>query len=380
MGALDGFKIVDLSRLLPGPFCTTLLADHGAEVIAVEAPHFRDNPVLGFIPMVRRNKRHMALDLRGAEGRDVFFRLVENADVVLEGFRPGVTKRLGVDYETVRARNHRIVYCSITGYGQTGPLAHRAGHDLNYMAAAGMLDLARDKSNMPVTPGFQMADLAGSLYAALGVLLALLSREQTGVGQYIDVSMTDSLVSLLPLPLSFEFSGMGLPGKASNDKGVWFPCYRVYETGDARHISVGPLEPHLWASLCNKLGCPEYVSTQYDDNRREEMDGRLEQIFRSKTLAEWITFLDHPDDCIAPVTQVKELANDPHFKERGSIVNFDDGVPQPGITPKMSVTQGEFTRPPYRFGAHTKEVMTELGYGADEIADLEARGIVWCRP
>lgn len=377
MGALDGLSILDLSRLLPGPFCTALLADHGADVTVLEAPRFRDDPVLGDVPMTRRNKRHISVDLRSDEGREIFFKLAADVDVLLEGFRPGVTARLGVDYDSVRERNPLVIYCSLTGYGQTGPLASKAGHDLNYMSIAGMLDLTRDKDRFPIMPNFQMADLAGSLYAAFGILAALAARERTGNGQYIDVSMTDSLISLLPVPLSFSFLNTPLPGRPANDSPEWFPCYQVYRTSDGKHISVGPLEPHLWENLCNKLGCPEYGPTQYDISRREEMESYLEQLFATRTLADWLSQLDEPNDCVAPVNRVRDLPLEPHFKAREMIHQDGNTIPQPGVTPKLSETPGEIRRPPYQFGEHTREILQELGYSQGYISDLEERSVVW---
>lgn len=377
MGALDGLRILDLSRLLPGPFCTALLADHGADVTVLEGPRFRDDPVLGNVPMTRRNKRHISVDLRSENGKEIFFKLASETDVVIEGFRPGVADRLGVDYDSVSTRNPRIIYCSLTGYGQTGPLAHKAGHDLNYMSLAGMLDLTRDKDRFPIMPNFQMADLAGSLYAAFGILAALAARERTGKGQYIDVSMTDSLISLLAVPLSFSFLNTSFPGRPSNDSPDWFPCYRVYRTSDGRYISVGPLEPHLWEDLCNKLGCPEYGQAQYDISRREEMESYMERLFRSRTLAQWLEELNEPNDCVAPVNRVKDLPYEPHFITRGMIHPGEDGIPQPGVTPKLSETPGGIRRPPYRFGEHTREILLELGYSEEDISALKERSVIW---
>lgn len=378
MGALDNLKVVDLSRLLPGPFCTTLLADHGADVIVVEAPRFKHDPVLGHVPMVRRNKRHMSLDLKDESGRAVFYELVKRADVLVEGFRPGVADRLGAGYKKLSEINPGLIYCSLTGYGQTGPLADKAGHDMNYMAYAGMLDLVRDQSGNPITPNFQMADVAGSLYAALGILMALYSRAVTGKGQYIDAAMTDGLLSLLVLPLTFSFKESNLPGRM-NDPGKWFPCYRTYRTKDGEFMSVGPLEPHLWAHFCNKMGCPEYANFQYDDSKRDEISARLENLFLERNLSEWTEFLNEPDDCVSPVVRVADLINVEHFIKREMIRTPPGGVPEPGIAPKMTATPGSYKLPSYEFGEHTKEILGELGYSAEAIRDMVQKGIAWSR-
>ncbi|MEW6140491.1 MAG: CaiB/BaiF CoA-transferase family protein [Thermodesulfobacteriota bacterium] len=377
MGALDGLNVIDLSRLLPGPFCTALLADHGANVLMVEAPWFRNDSVLGEVPMVRRNKRHIALDLRKDKGKEIFFQLAGRADVVVDGFRPGVVERLGVGYDAVRSINPRIIYCSLTGYGQTGPLANRAGHDLNYMAATGLLDLIRDRGGNPIKPFFQMADLAGSLYAALGILLAVVARERTGEGQYVDAAMTDGLLSLLAIPISFTASGFRFPGRVDNNSRESFPCYRIYETRDRRHLSVGPLEPHLWESLCRKLGCPEYGPLQFDETARDEISARLEELFRSQDLEYWTSLLSEADDCVAPVLKLEEVPHYEHFHAREMIHITEKGVPAPGIAPKLSGTPGSYRIPAYEFGEHTVEVLTEIGYSSDEIARLREEMTIW---
>jgi crotonobetainyl-CoA:carnitine CoA-transferase CaiB-like acyl-CoA transferase len=377
MGALDGLRVLDVSRLLPGPFCTTLLADHGADVIVVEAPRFRADPVLGHVPMVRRNKRHMSLDLKSEAGKEAFFKLASRSDVLVEGFRPGVMDRLGVGYDAVRAVNDRIVYCALTGYGQTGPLANRAGHDMNYMATAGMLDLVRDKDGTPIMPNFQMADLSGSLYAALGILLALAARERSGKGQYVDVAMTDGLVSLLPVPLTFAAAGLGTPGRPEADSREWFACYRMYETRDHEHLSVGPLEPHLWTSLCNKLGCPQYGPAQYDKGLQGEITQHLEALFRSRDLKEWVEFLNAADDCTAPVNRVRELHREAQLATREMVIFGQNGLPEPGIAPKLSSTPGSVRRSPYEFGQHTREVLAEHGYSPERIEEMHRSLAAW---
>ena len=311
-----------------------------------------------------------------------FFQMLANADVLMQGFRPGRGRKArGGLRDRAGSESPHHLLLALTGYGQDGPLAFQAGHDMNYMAASGMLDLVRDASGRPVVPKFQISHLTGSLYAALGILLALASREKTGQGQYIDAAMTDGLVTLLALPMACMFSGSLLPGRFDNTiPDAWFACYRVYETADGRYISVGPLEPHLWATLCRQLGCPEYIDLQYDIAAQADIIAGLEGIFLGKTLAEWLDILDGPDACIAPVTNVNELLDVAHLQSRQLIHQPPGGVPEPGIVPKLSLTPGGFRLPPYRFGEHTSQVLSELGYAAEEIDVLEERGVAWARP
>lgn len=379
MPALDGIKIIDLSRLLPGPFCTTILADHGADVTIVEGPRFRESDVLGMVPMTRRNKKHVSIDLSREAGREIFYKLVTGSDAMIEGFRPGVTKKLGVDYDTVRKLNPGIVYCSLTGYGQSGTLANKAGHDMNYMGASGMLDLLRDPDGDPVMPNFQMADLSGSLFAAIGILSALISRQKTGAGQYIDTSMTDGLISLLAVPLSFTFSGSTFPGRLSNDSPKWYPCYRIYKTKDERHLTVGPLEPHLWAGLVQKLGRPDMIHKQYDPETSDKNGEDLQEIFRGKTLREWTDLLNDPNDCVAPVNYVTELPDNDHFSVREAVRKNPEGLFEPGIVPKLSKTPGNIRSEAYEFGEHTREALMSVGYDPEQIASLHDEGVIYLR-
>lgn len=375
MEALDGLKVIDLSTLFPGAFCTTLLADHGADVIVVEAPQKKHNRILASVPMLKRNKRHLGLDLKGP-GKDIFYRLLAEADVLVEGFRPGVTERLGISYPEVSAVNPKIIYCSVTGYGQEGPLARKASHDLNYLAVTGILDLVKMTDGTPVVPGFQMAGMAGSIYAALGILLALAAREKTGKGQHIDVSMTDGLLSLLALPLAATFSGVRLPGRDEQSDGM-LPFYRTYKTRDERFLSVGPLEPHLWETLCAKLGCAEFAKLQHDPDRAAEIAGHLEKIFGSRDLHEWIEFFDSPDDCVAPVNTMGEVPEYAHFQARNMIRFSSEGIPEPGIAPGLSLTPGSIRRAAYRFGEHSVEILQELNYSSEVIEQLKSRNILY---
>ena len=376
--SLDGVRVVDLSRLLPGPFCSGILADHGASVTVIEAPRFRNDSVIVDVPMVQRNKRHMAVDLKHEAGREIFMRLAAAADVILEAFRPGVVRDLGVDYDTVKVLNPRIIYCSLSGYGQYGPLAKKAVHDLNCVAYAGVLDLLRDSQGTPIEPGLPLAGLIGSLYAAIGILLALQARNVTGAGQYIDVSMSDSLMSLLALPLAEAHSAATHASTQAQPPGAHArPYYRSYRTKDARYLAVGALEKHLWKQLCEKLNCPFYTDKQHDGEAAEEIAQYFEHAFAQRDLDEWLAVFSDANDCVAPVLSGAELLEDKHAAARGMLYRTPSGAPQPGIAVKLGATPGSVRRPGYRFGEHTKEILVELGYTEREIAELVATGTVW---
>ncbi len=277
-GALSGIRVLDLSRMLPGPYCSMILADHGAQVIAIEDKKFQEDGL--FFSDLNRNKRHMSLNLKSPEGLAIFFRLAEKADVILEGFRPGVVGRLGVDYQAVQKINPRIIYCSISGYGQTGPLRDRAGHDVNYLSTAGILGLIGEKDRPPTIPGVQVADIAGgSMNAAVGILLALIAREKTGQGQYVDISMTDGMVGFLSLPYFFAERNGRQPKPADSLLSHRYGCYNTYVTADGRYLALGAVENRFWRGLCEHLKRPEFIALQYDEERREEIIGFLRQQF-----------------------------------------------------------------------------------------------------
>ncbi|MBT8350582.1 MAG: CoA transferase, partial [Deltaproteobacteria bacterium] len=235
-GALSGIKVIDLSRLLPGPYCSMILADHGARVIAIEDKRFMGDGL--FFSQIYRNKEHMSLNLKTEEGKKIFFRLANDADVILEGFRPGVVQRLGVDYDTVSKTNKKIIYCSISGYGQTGPYRDRAGHDVNYLSRSGALDLIGQANHPPSIPGIQVADIAGGgMNATIGILMALFAREKTGKGQHIDISMTDGLVGFMPSAFFLKQISGQFPTRSYSILSHKYACYNTYETADGRFIS-----------------------------------------------------------------------------------------------------------------------------------------------
>ena len=378
-GALQGITVIDLSRMLPGPYCSMILADHGARVIAIEDKRFEVDDV--YLSPVNRNKDHMTLNLKSKEGHDIFFKLIHNADVLMEGFRPGVTQRLGIDYETVKKVNPRIIYCSITGYGQDGPYRDVAGHDVNYLSFSGILDMIGEKDRTPCIPGIQIADLAGGgMNAAIGILLAIVARERTDKGQYIDISMTDGMVGLLSIPLDILQKNKRAPQRSDTFLSHRYACYNVYETADGRYVSIGAVENRFWKNLCDVLQVPEYVSLQYDDNRREEILDFFQKAFKKKTLEKWVDELHDKDVCWGRIQNLEEVLNDPLFVARDMVREVKDEKGKPvtmlGIPAKLSETPGSIRSAAVGFGGSTKKILAELGYTKGQIAELIEKGAV----
>ena len=378
-GALSGITVVDLSRLLPGPYCSMILADHGARVIAIEGKQFLADEL--FINTINRNKEHMSLNLKTAEGKQIFSRLVEKADVVLEGFRPGVVDRLGVDYGSVRKVNPKIIYCAITGYGQDGSFRDRVGHDVNYLSFAGVLNLMGEADRPPSIPGIQIADIAaGGMNAAIGILLALFHREKTGKGQYIDISMTDGMVAFLPMALHFQQMTGKDPRRGDAILSHRYACYNTYETADGRFLSIGAVENRFWKRLCEHLGVTEYATLQYDDSRREEILDFMRSTFKSKTIEEWDAELAHLEICWGKVQTFSEVLDDPLFREREMILELQgkNGKKQSaiGVPVKLSVTPGSIRSKAVDFGKSTAPILKELGYSQDQITELTKKDVI----
>lgn len=386
-GALEGLRVLDLSRLLPGPFATQLLADFGADVIKVEEPGSGDY-LRGFEPLVRgesafflnlnRNKRSIALDLRIEEGRAVFRELVETADVLVESFRPGVMARLGLDAEELLRRFPRLIYCSVTGYGREGPLADRAGHDVNYLGISGALGLMGGSDGRPVIPGYQVADLGGgALHACLGILLALQARERNGRGQVVDAAMVDGVASWLVYRWGYHATQSGGEPYLSGE----YPCYAVYRAGDGRFLALGALEPKFWERLCLHLGHPEWVPLQFTGgDERRRIFGELRRLFGTRSRDEWAEELGPLDCCVTPVLEVEELEDHPHWRARGLVREFRDPHRGPlrllGPPVALLGTPATLRAPPPRLGEHTEEILGELGFSSERLAILRASGAV----
>jgi crotonobetainyl-CoA:carnitine CoA-transferase CaiB-like acyl-CoA transferase len=374
---LGQLKVLDLSRQLPGPFCSMLLADLGADVLCIANP---DDPMSIGIPFLARNKRHMTLNLKHTAGRDILLRLVADADIVLEGYRPGVPQRLGIDYETLRAGNPRLIYCSISGYGQDGPYRDRVGHDVNYLGYAGVLNFVGEAGGPPVIPGVQIADIAGGgLMAAVGVLTAVIARGQTGRGQFVDISMLDGSMTCNAYHTVMWFLTGRLPQRGGEQLTGRYPCYAVYATRDGRHVTVGAFEPHFWATLCRHFGREDFIARQWDEGARDEMLAFFRHAFRQKTMAEWIAELADKDICLGPVNTLEETYADPQLRHRGMIVEMQTATGPtrlPGTPIKLSDTPGGVRTPPPGFGEHTDGVLAGLGFSAGRIAELRTERVV----
>jgi crotonobetainyl-CoA:carnitine CoA-transferase CaiB-like acyl-CoA transferase len=359
-----------------------LLADLGADVVVVEeAPGAGRRFDVGMSDRAQafnalgRNKRSIGLNLKDGAARDVFYRLADGADVVLEGFRPGVVKRLGVDYETIAARNPRIVYCSLSGYGQTGPYAGLVGHDINYISIGGALGVTGWPGQPPALPLNIIADFAGGgLYAAFAILAAVIARGTTGRGQYVDMAMSDGVTNLMAMAVSGYFSSDHVPGPGVEFLNGAVPFNNVYQAADDKWLSIGCLEPWFWQELCQALGCEQFVPHQNNREMFPEMFDFLRAKFREKTRDAWFEELRRRDICVAPVYDLAEVFADPHVKARGMIAEVAHPefgvVRQVGVAPKFSDTPGAVRTTAPKRGQHTEDVLREAGYTDEEIAAL----------
>jgi len=406
MLALEGIRILDLTRVTPGSLCTMILGDLGAEVIKIEAtataearhqgigtavsPQDETGRKTAVYQAANRNKKSIGLNLRAEEGCHIFYQLVETADVIIEGFRPGVVKRLNIDYQTVTRINPKIIYCSISGYGQDGPYRDLPGHDINYISLGGALNLIGETDGKPVIPLNLVADIAGgSMHAAIGILSALVARGKTGKGQYIDISLTDSVISLLTMIAIGYFRDNIVPKRGETFWGGGYPYYNVYETRDGKFITIGCLEPWLWENLCREIGKEDYIPSHYEPEHRvhkvenenwQKISSFLNQLFLTKTRDEWFELLSQKDIPVGKVYSLDETFTDPQVLHRKMVIEVEhptEGkIKQVGIAIKLSDTPGKVrSLSPIR-GEHTEEILTGLGYNKQRINELRQDGII----
>jgi len=389
MAPLDGLRVLDLSRLMPGPLCTMILGDLGADVIKVEQPEIGDYarsapPLLGntgsaFL-MLNRNKRSITLNLKKAEGQEILRKLAAKADVFVESYRPGVAERLGVGYQAISQVNERIIYCSISGFGQSGPYRDLVGHDLTYTAYSGAIGATGSKDGPPVIPAIQVSDIQAAMYATIAITAALYRREKAGKGEFIDISLMDAAVASMIMPMSFHLAG------ESTERGSSFlsggaPFYNIYETADRKYVAIAPLEPKFWIELCSVLRLEKYqdkqLTSEAEANRiREDLAG----IFRQKTRDEWVKILNEREIPCAPIYDVREVLADPHVRSRKMIFEMETeafGRLNQLATP-IRVSHSPLTArsPPPRLGEHTLQILQELGYSMSDVEQLKSEGTI----
>jgi crotonobetainyl-CoA:carnitine CoA-transferase CaiB-like acyl-CoA transferase len=376
---LAGIRVLDLTRLLPGPVATLHLADLGAEVIKIEDPQVGDYArTLGtgtgedsaYFRMINRNKQGLKLDLKKPEGVEIFLRLARQADVIVESFRPGVVDKLGIGYATVAALNPKIAYCSISGYGQDGPYKDLAGHDINYLGYAGVLEQIGIEGSQPAIPNFQIADLlGGALTGVMGILAAVVEAQRTGQGRYIDVSMTDSVLAHTYFAM-LRLNDAGHSATRGTDLlSGGLPCYATYRCADGKYMAVGALEGKFWQSCCAVLERPDWVKRQWDAALRAEMAA----LFATRCRDQWAALFAAVDCCVTPILSPEEALTNAQITARGMVVEVD-GLTQ--FAPPLKLSEHEFTirQPAPKAGEHNQAILSAAGYSPDEIIRLQASG------
>ncbi len=403
---LNNIKVLDLSRMLPGPYCSMILADLGAEIIHVNDPRFAyANPPpffqkgryreSAFNSILMRNKKSISLNLKKEKAREIFYKLVKQSDIVLETFRPKVTNKLKIDYNTLSNINNSIIYCSLTGYGQNGPYEQVAGHDMNYVGICGMVDLNRpreifglkdqDQVQGPIVPCIQSADIGGGLVAAIGILGAIVERSTNpeNKGQYIDISMLDTVFSFMPMTAALHFSKYINDGMVKNENILHGNCpyYSIYKTKDNKYVTVGAIEVKFWRDLCTGLGREDLKLKQMaQGEEREEVFHEVQKEFKTKTQNEWLETFKDLDACVMPVKSFAQACDDPQIKAREMVVELDH--PKFGKIPNI-VSPIKYSRTPLpirslapKVGLHTKEILKSLGYSTEDIKGFTKQGII----
>jgi len=386
VGLLTGLKMLDLSRLLPGPYCSLLLADLGMEVLKVEDTEQGDymrtmGPIRkkdsAYFLALNRNKKSMTLNLKVKEGKEVFYNLTNSYDILLEGFRPGVMDRLGVGYQDLKKRNPRVIFCSLSGYGQEGPYRERSGHDINYIGLAGILEVTGAKQGPPIIPGVQIADIGGGgMMAAIAILAASIHREKTGEGQYLDVSMLDSAISWLSIHAGKYFMDKELPKRGEMHLSGRYACYQVYPTEDGRYMSLGALEPKFWKNFCETIGRRDFILKQFIEGEEQlRIIEEVQKLFKTKTQKEWVDLFKNVDACCEPILTLEEVSHHPQVLHRQMVKELEHPVEgktqQIGSPIKSSQFSFEVRTPPPAWGEHTIEVLKTIGYSEEDIRHLK---------
>lgn len=387
---LQGLKVLDLTRLLPGPFCSMMLADYGADVLKVEAPGEGDylrswEPLVdgtsAFFIAVNRNKRSLTLNLKKSAGKDLFQKLVREHDVVLESYRPGVMERLGCGYKDLSALKPNLIYCAISGYGQAGPQALKAGHDLNYMAETGVLNTTASR-DIPALSGIQVADVAGgALYAVSAVLAAYIKVLKGGKGSFLDISMTDGLVSMLPLLSAYHYTSGMEPEPDTTIFNGQLACYHIYRTKDQREIALGALEKKFWDNFCLVIERQDLIEGDHQQIERQGyLKAELAQIFAGRDAAAWELLLDGRDTCCEILKTMAEVQRAPHFRERKMFYTAEVGDGATLLQTNTAVMIDEYKpishNPAPKLGQHTEDVLLNLGLSASEIKNLRESDII----
>jgi alpha-methylacyl-CoA racemase len=400
MQALEGIKVLDFCRNAPGMFCTMVLADLGADVLMIERPMDEtrsayEKLVAGIdgpeeerrhavFNALQRNKRSIALNLKEPDAQKIFHKLAETADVVVEGFRPGVVDRLGAGYETVRSINPRTVYCSVSGYGQDGPYSQMAGHDINYISFAGALGLIGPENGRPAIPLNLIADYAGGgLCGAVGILAALMAREKTGAGQYVDIAMSEGVLYMLSGLISDVLSRGISADRGGNRLNGGAPYYNVYQTKDGKYLSIAAIEPWFWENLCRALNREDLLPHQEaTGGKKSEVEQALAETFLTKTRDEWFETLKDSNISVGKVYSLEEALDDPHARQRGMVLEVEapdipEGKVRQVATPiHLTETPGQVRHLGSVTGQHTSAVLEELGFDAQTVADLMRRQVV----
>ncbi len=393
---LENIRIIDLSRMLPGPYCSMILGDLGAEIIHIRNPNHPnpDIPVFyekngkkinAFESIIMRNKKSITLDLKSEEGKEIFYKLIERSDVILESFKPDITKILCIDYENLSKINRGLIYCSLTGFGQKGPYRNLAGHNLNYVGLSGILDLNRKKArykneeqeNYPIPPGSHSAAISGAYSAAIGILGAIIERERNPKkeGQYIDIAMLDSAFSIMPIIAAFNFSKIPNPLHGSS------PYYEIYKTKDNKFLTIASFEQKYWKRLCEILGRSDLSNKQFAQNEEKEyLYNELQKEILKKTQKEWEKILTYKDTCVFPIKNFDQACEDPQIISRNMIIerNYRDfGKIKIINSPiKFSRTSIEIKSLAPKLGEHTEKILNELKYTDEKISTLRKKNII----